>query len=496
MTDAATQSAALDVRLVVGLEIHVQLATATKMFCRCKLEFGAPPNTRVCPVCLGMPGSLPVMNRRAFELAVRTAMALDCTVARFTKWDRKSYYYPDLPKNYQISQYDLPLGSAGRLTIPSADGTKDIRVRRAHLEEDAGKLLHEGAGATSQVDLNRTGTPLLEIVTEPDLSSPQEVGDFGRELRRLVRHLGVSEANMQMGQMRLEPNINLVIRKDGAEYRTPIVECKNLNSFRHVEAAVEYEAKRQLAEWQKTGVTIETGSKSTRGWDPDRGVTFLQREKEEAHDYRYFPDPDLAPVVMDDAWLADIRATVCERPIARRARYVAELGLDAADADQIVEERANADLFEAAATALPGGKGARRLAKLLLSEGNKRANERGGLLADLPIAAGRWAEVVALLEGSKISATAAGTVIDELLTRDDAPEAIARAKGLIQTSDAADLAPLIEAVLADNPKAVADAAGPKGAKALGPLIGQVIKKSGGSANPKVVQELLKQKLGL
>ncbi len=486
----------LEVELMVGLEIHVQLATRTKMFCRCRVEFAAGPNSRVCPVCLGMPGVLPVMNRVAYEHAVRVGLALGCTIARFTKWDRKSYYYPDLPKNYQISQYDLPLAEHGRLDVPDETGqVHSVRILRAHLEEDAGKLLHAGSGNTSQVDLNRTGTPLLEIVTWPDMTTPGQVGNFGRELRRIVRHLGVSEANMQMGQMRLEPNINVIIRKDGQEYRTPIVEVKNLNSFRHVEAAVAYEFKRQVADWKKTGTTMAGGNKSTRGWDPDRGVTVLQREKEEAHDYRYFPEPDLTPVVLDDAKLAELQAGVCELPLARRRRWESDLGIEPADAELLVEERANAELFEQAVDA---GAAARRLSKLLASEGFKRANERETTLAGLGIAPGRWAELVTLLEEDKIGATAAATVIDAMLESDAAPADIAGARGLTQTSDASDIGPMVQSAIDANPQAVADATegGKKSKAALGFLTGQVMKESKGSANPKVVQQLLREKLGL
>ena len=273
-------------RVIVGLEIHVQLCTKSKMFCACAVEFGGEPNSRVCPVCLGMPGVLPVMNKQAYEYAVLTATALDCRIASFTKWDRKSYYYPDLPKNYQISQYDLPLGENGSIEIPLESGrTKKIGIIRAHLEEDAGKNLHT-TGNFSQVDLNRTGTPLLEIVTEPDMSSGAEVRALAVELQRMVRFLGVSEADMQKGHMRFEPNINLAITKDGHEYRTPIVEVKNLNSFRALERSVNYEQQRQLDEFLETGDVLESGSKTTRGWDDEREVTVLQREKEEANDYR------------------------------------------------------------------------------------------------------------------------------------------------------------------------------------------------------------------
>ena len=491
----------LNVEIIVGLEIHVQLATATKMFCACRQEFGASPNSRTCPVCLGHPGSLPVMNRQAYEFSVRTALALNCTIAPFTKWDRKSYYYPDLPKNYQISQYDLPLSHDGWMDTLDGEGNlRRVRIIRAHLEEDAGKLLHEGNGPFSQVDLNRTGTPLLEIVTEPDMHSPAEVGNFGRELRRLVRHLGVSEANMQMGQMRLEPNVNCIIRADGKEFRTPIAEVKNLNSFKHVESAIAYEAERQVAQWRQTGAVLVSGNKSTRGWDPDRGVTVLQREKEEAHDYRYFPDPDLLPVVMDDAWLERIRATVVEMPLARRKRYVEQFGMDARDADQLIEERAICELFESAAAELPANLsgGSRRLVKVLLSEGAKRANERNVGLAELPISPARWAELVRLLEGGKISSSAAAAILDAMLAApaaDESAEAIAARLGLVQTSDASAIEPIIDELLAANPAIVADAKGAKGEKALGGLIGQVLKRVRG-ANPSAVREMFKKKLGL
>jgi len=278
-----------DVKVVVGLEIHVHLATRTKMFCGCELAYGETANTRTCPVCLGLPGALPVMNRRAYECAVLTALALNCQIARFTKWDRKSYYYPDLPKNYQISQYDLPLSHDGFIEIPlEGGGSKRVRIIRAHLEEDAGKNVHT-LGPFSAVDLNRAGAPLLEIVTAPDMNGPQEVRTLAQELQRIVRYLGVSEGDMQKGHMRFEPNVNLHITRGGQVFKTPISEIKNLNSFRAIERAVAYEVDRQLDEFMETGVTMQSGNKRTFGWDDGRQCTVLQREKEEAHDYRYFP---------------------------------------------------------------------------------------------------------------------------------------------------------------------------------------------------------------
>ncbi|MBN2455311.1 MAG: Asp-tRNA(Asn)/Glu-tRNA(Gln) amidotransferase subunit GatB, partial [Sedimentisphaerales bacterium] len=341
----------LQYRLVVGLEIHVQLCTETKMFCGCALSFGEQANSRVCPVCLGLPGALPVMNEKAYEYAVLVGLALNCQIARFTKWDRKNYYYPDLPKNYQISQYDLPLASNGYIEIPLESGrTKRIRIIRVHLEEDAGKNLHT-KGNFSQVDLNRAGTPLLEIVTEPDINSASEARALAVELQRIVRYLGISEADMQKGHMRFEPNVNLQITKDGTEYRTPIVEIKNLNSFRALEKSVEYEENRQLEEFLETQKTMESGNKSTRGWNDVNQSTVLQREKEEAHDYRYFPEPDLVPVELTDEHLEKIKSHICELPLQKQMRYVKEYNLSDYDAGVVTSERSMAEYFEQAVSA-------------------------------------------------------------------------------------------------------------------------------------------------
>ncbi len=309
----------LEYKVIVGLEIHVHLAARTKMFCGCELVYGGSANSRVCPVCIGMPGVLPTMNKQAVEFAVLAGVALNCNIASFTKWDRKSYYYPDLPKNYQISQYDLPMCEKGYIEIPLEKGdTKKIRIIRVHLEEDAGKNIHT-LGNFSAVDLNRAGTPLLEIVTEPDMNSGTEVRALAIELQRIVRYLGISEGDMQKGHMRFEPNINLHITRDGKLYKTPITEVKNLNSFRALERSVNYEVKRQLDEFLETGKTTEAGSKRTFGWDDQNQCTVLQREKEEAHDYRYFPEPDLVPVEMTDEWLGEIKSRLCELPIEKQS---------------------------------------------------------------------------------------------------------------------------------------------------------------------------------
>ncbi|MBN1360790.1 MAG: Asp-tRNA(Asn)/Glu-tRNA(Gln) amidotransferase subunit GatB [Sedimentisphaerales bacterium] len=483
----------LSYKVIVGLEIHVQLATRTKMFCGCALSFGEEANSRVCPVCLGMPGSLPVMNKQAVEYAMLAALALHCEVASFTKWDRKSYYYPDLPKNYQISQYDLPLGSGGYIEIPLEGGrTKRIRLIRAHLEEDAGKNLHT-AGSFSQVDLNRAGTPLLEIVTEPDMNSAAEVRALAVELQRIVRYLGVSEADMQKGHMRFEPNINLLIERAGLQFRTPIVEVKNLNSFRALERSVAYETQRQLDVFLETGITMQMGNKSTRGWNDADETTVLQREKEEAHDYRYFPDPDLVPVTTTPEWLDEIRSRLCELPVARQMRYVGEYGLSDYDAGVLTAERATAEFFEQTVVA---GADPKRVCNLLTQAGLKLANERGCDMSALGIAPAAVANLAQMADAGTVSATAASTILQAMTETGKAPELLAEEMNLVQTSDAGELERIVDQVLAENVQAVEDvvSGGKKSKKARGFLLGQVIQKTKGQANPKVVSEILDRKL--
>ena len=475
----------LKTRLMVGMEIHVELSTRSKMWTSAPNvahpdHFEAAPNTLLDPVVLGMPGTLPVMNKQALEMSILVGLALGCQIARHSKWDRKSYYYPDLPKNYQLSQYDEPICGQGELTFPVGDGPdapkKTVRITRAHLEEDAGKLLHEapGGGAIdySIVDLNRAGTPLLEIVTEPDFATADEAVMFGRTLRNICRFLGVSEGIMQQGHMRFEPNINVEIEHEDKTYKTPIVEIKNLNSFKAVHGAIQYEHRRQVQEWLDTGRVMGRGEKATRGWDDNKQVTILQREKEDAHDYRYFPDPDLVPVVIDEPWLARIREHLPELPLQREQRYVRELGLKAVDARTLVSERDVCQLFEAT---LAAGVEGRRAAALLLNYGAKLANERGCLISDLGVTATQLKAIDALSGAEKISSNGAASLFALCCDHpgEDADK-LAEAHGLLQVSDEGALDDWVAQAIDAEPKAADDVRNGKRA-AMGRLVGAGVK---------------------
>jgi aspartyl-tRNA(Asn)/glutamyl-tRNA(Gln) amidotransferase subunit B len=484
------------VKPIIGLEIHCELATETKMFCRCRNRFGDPPNTNVCPVCIGMPGVLPVMNKKAVEYAIKVGLALDCTVRDVTKWDRKSYYYPDLPKNYQISQYDLPLSENGAMEVPLEDGTiKKVRIRRAHLEEDAGKNIHDHPAHTG-VDLNRAGVPLLEIVSEPDMNGVEEVMAYARAMQRLVRWLGVSQANMQMGHMRFEPNINLHVTRGGRTYKTPICEVKNLNSFRALERTVEYEINRQYSEWQADpeGFSIDKLGKQNRGYDDTKGQTVFQREKEEAHDYRYFPEPDLVPVKVDDKWRESIRATIGELPLARRARYMQSYGLTFKEADALTQDAATGDLLDAAVSA---GADAKRCVNLLLGRGAAIANERGCTIAGIGLTSNQLVELAVMLAEGRVNATAAARIFDKMVETHQAPGRVAEAEGLLAVTDSGQIEAWVDEAIATNPGAAEDvrSGGKKQKKAFGFLMGQVMQKSRGAAVPAQVERLLRTRLG-
>jgi len=493
-------------RLVVGMEVHVELATRTKMFTGAPnvahSDFqDAPPNTLTDPMVLGMPGTLPVINKRAVEMSILVGLALNCQIAKFTKWDRKSYYYPDLPKNYQISQYDLPLCFDGAIDVPLSDeadaSTKRIGIIRAHLEEDAGKLMHEAPGGApidySIIDLNRAGTPLLEIVTEPDFETAEQCVRFAQMLRDICRHLGVSEGVMQRGHMRFEPNINVIIERDGKTYKTPIVEVKNLNSFKSLYGAVQHEYERQVEEWLATGRVHGMGEKSTRGWDDVKQVTLKQREKEDAHEYRYFPDPDLVPVVVSEVWLDQIRAELPELPQDRLYRYIHDIGLNVKDAQALIEQPQVTRFFE---EVLATGIEPRRAAAMLLNYGAKRANERNVRIDELGITPTQIRQIADLAAADKISSSAADELFAQACEQPDASvESLAKERGLLQVSDVAALEAYVDEVIANekNAKIVSDIAGGKDA-AIGALLGQVMKLSKGQANPKMVGELIKKKL--
>ncbi|MSR70207.1 MAG: Asp-tRNA(Asn)/Glu-tRNA(Gln) amidotransferase subunit GatB [Phycisphaerales bacterium] len=491
-------------RLIVGLEIHVELATRSKMFTRTPNvahpdNFDASPNTLVDPVVAALPGTLPVMNRRAIEMSMMVGLALNCTIAARCKWDRKNYFYPDLPKGYQISQYDLPLCADGWFDLTLADGTvKRIGIIRAHLEEDTGKLGHELPGGIafdgSLVDLNRAGTPLLEIVTAPDFATADEVVLFAQELRTLCRFLGVTEGIMQKAHMRFEPNINLALTlSDGREVRTPINEIKNLNSFRAVRGAVEYEVDRQRTEWIESGREQGRGMKSTRGWDDVAMVTLLQREKEDAHDYRYFPDPDLVPVEVSAEWRAQVASEMRELPTARRGRYVAA-GIGEKDLRQLMDLPTLCTFFDSAVAAAGGATASTAVAKIVLNAGSRHANERGVAVADLGITAQQIAELVALREAGSISAQGADQLFGLACESSDSVQVLAAQAGLLVNNDLGQLEAWVDAAIAANAQAAEDVRSGKMA-AIGRIVGAVVRQAGASVDGKTAQAMIMQRLG-
>jgi aspartyl-tRNA(Asn)/glutamyl-tRNA(Gln) amidotransferase subunit B len=487
--------------IVVGLEVHVQLHTQTKIFCGCVNRFNPDePNTQTCPVCLGLPGSLPVMNREAFRLALITARALNCEIARFTKWDRKQYYYPDLPKGYQISQYDLPFSHHGWLAARTAEGgSRKVRILRVHLEEDAGKNLHDETGrrAESRVDLNRAGTPLLEIVSEPDIRSAAEAKSYLEELHLLLTYLGVSDCNMQEGSLRCDANVNLHIpQPDGSRAATPIVEIKNLNSFRGVEAAIDYEVARQAREFEQSGRKLgDPGvTKETRGWDAAAGVTRGQRGKEEASDYRYFPDPDLVPVTVGDQQLEEIDAAIGELPQTRRARLQDDLGLSEYDASVIIEKGpALSEYFEQVAGTCGNAKQA---ANWVTQDILRELNERRITIGDFPVSADLLGAMLKLIVSGDITVRSGRDVFAELLQRaersqalaPDTIDAIIDEKQLRVVQDTGALQAAVEAAIAESPKAVEDLRAGR-QQAVGPLVGKVMRSIKG-ADPKAVRDLI------
>jgi aspartyl-tRNA(Asn)/glutamyl-tRNA(Gln) amidotransferase subunit B len=485
---AASSSTVLErYEAVIGVEVHCQLRTESKMFCSCSTAYdGARPNSHTCPVCLGLPGALPVMNKRAVELVLATGAAIEATTPDATRWDRKNYFYPDLPKGYQISQYDLPLAAEGRLTFETAEGPFTVRITRAHLEEDTAKLVH-GEGPmgerVSLVDFNRSGVPLMEIVTEPDIRTAEQARRYAEELQLLLRTIGASDADMERGQLRVEANVSL--RLHGADAFGTRVEVKNMNSFRSVERAVAFEIERQAAILD-AGETLRM---ETRGWADDRGETYHMRSKETSDDYRYFPEPDLPPLRVNAAWLAGIRGELAELPAARRARYAGELGLSAYDAAVLVADADAGRLFEATLAAAPA-LDAKPVANWVTGDYLRLRNAATDAVAVEP---GQLARLIELVADGAINRSSARDVLDAHAASGDAVDAIVARLGLRQISDAGALGAVVDEVLAANPSAVADVRAGKG-PAIGFLVGQVMKATKGQANAAVAAAAIRERL--
>jgi aspartyl-tRNA(Asn)/glutamyl-tRNA(Gln) amidotransferase subunit B len=479
-------SVATGYETVIGLEVHVQLSTATKMFCGCAVAFGAPPNTLTCPVCLGLPGSLPVLNGRAVELGLRTALVLGCRVHPESQFHRKNYYYPDLPKNYQISQYEYaghpPLATAGTLALEVGATERRVGIRRVHLEEDTGKLVH--AEGRSLVDYNRCGTPLMEVVTEPDLRSPEEARLFLARLRAILQYAGVTTGRMEEGTLRCDANLSL--RPPGAPHGTR-TEVKNMNSLRSVERALRFEEARQAALLARGEPVVQ----ETRHWDEHRQVTFPSREKEEAQDYRYFPEPDLVPLRVDEAWLERVRADLPELPGARRRRYIEAYGLPEHDAGLLTATRPMADFFEETVRLFPHPKA---VSNWLVGDVAGHLNAAGLEIEEVPLTPASLAELLQLIDAGTLSGRSAKEVLDEMLRTGRGAGEVVRERGLVQISDEAQLVTVVDEVIAEHPGPVGDVRAGKD-RALAFLVGQVMKKTRGRANPELANRLLRERLG-
>jgi aspartyl-tRNA(Asn)/glutamyl-tRNA(Gln) amidotransferase subunit B len=469
---------------VIGVEVHAQLRTNSKMFCGCGTTFGRSANSQTCPVCLGLPGSLPVINRTAIEMAVRAGLALNCMITANNRFARKNYFYPDLPKGYQISQYEDPICQHGWIEVAVGTVTKRVRIRRAHLEEDAGKNVHGTGTAGSRVDLNRAGTPLLEIVTEPDMSSADEVVAYLKGLRDVLMYLDVCDGNMEEGSFRCEPNLSL--RPVGQREFGTKVELKNINSFKYVNDAIEYEIKRQTKVLNEGGKIYQ----ETRLWNIDRGETAVMRSKEEAHDYRYFPDPDLVPLQLNEDWIEGFRSSLPELPAVRARRLITEYGLPEYDAGVITASKGMADYFE---TCLKQFNEPKTVSNWVMGELTRELNNSGIDITASPVSPERLVDLLTMVDKGVISLKVARDIFPDLYRSDKTPQQIVQEKGLTQVSDEGALEKIIDEVLGKNPMQVAQFREGK-QQVLGFLVGQVMKVSGGKANPGKVNELLKRKL--
>ena len=493
-----------DAKLIIGLEVHVQLKTESKLFCGCSTQFGSSPNTQTCPVCTGMPGTLPVLNEKALALSIKTGLALNCEIARYTKWDRKNYFYPDLPKGYQISQFDKPVCGEGfvDVKIPKSDEpARKIRLERAHLEEDAGKSVHDesGKGGVSKIDLNRTGTPLLEIVTKPDLRSAEEAKAFLTELKLILGYVDVSDCNMQEGSLRCDANVNLHFESGDEIVATPIVEIKNLNSFRAAERAITHEAQRQFKQFRKTGETIHDAPKQTRGWDDSAQRTTPQREKEESADYRYFPDPDLIAVVISEQQIETAKNSLGDLPATLRETLQTDYGLNDYDSDVIVSAgRETVDYFRAVADgSAKDGKPNKKLGKLASNwvgqEVMRYLNENNATIENYPVSSAKLADLLARINGGEVDQTRAKEVLAEMLASGCEVQAAFDKLGIVKV-DSGDLEALCQQLIDENPAVIEEIKSGK-VKAVGSLIGKA-RKINPNVNPGVLRESILKIIGI
>ncbi|MEZ4526021.1 MAG: Asp-tRNA(Asn)/Glu-tRNA(Gln) amidotransferase subunit GatB [Desulfobacterales bacterium] len=469
---------------VIGLEVHAQLKTESKIFCNCSTAFGAPPNTHVCPVCLGMPGVLPVLNKKVVEYAMKMGLATNCRINRESRFARKNYFYPDLPKGYQISQYELPLCEAGHIEIDLNGQKKRVGITRIHMEEDAGKLIHDPVRPVSRVDLNRTGVPLIEIVSEPDMRSPEEAGAYLRKLHSILRYLGICDGNMEEGSFRCDANVSIMPR--GSDTLGTRTELKNLNSFRHVEKAIAYEIERQKELVEDGGEVIQ----ETRLWNPDKEISTSMRSKEEAHDYRYFPDPDLLPLVVEEQWIENIQRSLPELPDEKERRFAEKLELPAYDAAVLTASRDLADYFETCLEKYPRPK---QVSNWVMGSLLGLLNAQGKSIETSPVSPHDLANLLKLMDEGVISGKIAKTVLEEMAVSGKSPDVIVKEKGLVQVSDSSAIEAIVDRVLAANPDEVNRYKGGN-TKLMGFFVGQVMKESRGKANPQMVNEILRKKL--
>jgi len=470
---------------VIGLEVHAQLKTQTKIFCACSTEFGAAPNTHICPVCMGMPGVLPVLNKKVVEYAIRMAIATDCDIQRESRFARKNYFYPDLPKNYQISQYELPLATNGHIFVELEDGSKKrIGITRIHIEEDAGKLNHDPLRPVSLVDLNRTGTPLIEIVSEPDIRTPEEAGAYLRKLRSILRYLEICDGNMEEGSFRCDANVSIMPK--GSTVFGTRTEVKNVNSFKHVEKAIQYEIERQKDVFFDGGRVIQ----ETRLWDPNKNITNSMRGKEDAHDYRYFPDPDLLPLIVESDWIDSVKSSLPELPEQKKARFIEQFGLSGYDAEVLTSGHELANYFE---DCLKDYKHPKQAANWIMGSLLGLLNAESKTIDQSPISASDLANLLKLIDEGVISGKIAKTVFDDMAKTGKPPKQIVEEKGLVQVTDTGAIEEVVLNIIAKNPKQVEQYKNGKDTL-FGFFVGQVMKETKGKANPKAVNEILKAKL--